>query len=80
MFARLRKVKNLFISEIEECMSQPCRNNGSCREAVNGYTCACESGYSGTNCEKGQIIYTVTFVTHDEMISTLINMSISGHH
>ncbi|KAH3730367.1 hypothetical protein DPMN_056351, partial [Dreissena polymorpha] len=36
---------------INECTtSNPCRNGGSCNNAVGSYTCACNPGYSGTNC------------------------------
>ncbi|WAR08268.1 FBP1-like protein, partial [Mya arenaria] len=36
---------------INECLSNPCRNNGVCSDQVNSYTCACAPGYTGDDCE-----------------------------
>lgn len=35
------------------CDSSPCQNGGYCYEQDGGYTCECEHGYRGENCEKG---------------------------
>ncbi|XP_055282839.1 vitamin K-dependent protein Z [Moschus berezovskii] len=32
------------------CASQPCLNNGSCRDSIRSYTCTCAPGYEGPNC------------------------------
>ena len=42
-----------FSTDIDECMSAPCFNGGSCGDAVNGFECACVPGYSGSLCETG---------------------------
>lgn len=34
-----------------ECLSNPCLNEGTCIEQVNGYQCRCMPGYTGTRCE-----------------------------
>lgn len=31
-------------TDINECESKPCLNGGSCRDLINGYTCACRQG------------------------------------
>ena len=31
-------------------------NNGFCTDGVNSYTCACQTGFTGTNCETSKII------------------------
>ena len=49
------KSLNSFI-EIDECVSNPCQNGGTCKDAVNSYTCQCKPGYQGDNCGKGNII------------------------
>lgn len=43
----------LFVSDIDECVSQPCQNNGTCIDLINGYTCTCTDGFSGINCTNG---------------------------
>lgn len=35
---------------IDECISQPCQNNGTCVDQHNGYKCFCLSGDFGQNC------------------------------
>lgn len=43
-----------FISEytdINDCLSGPCQNNGICTDLVNDYRCDCVAGFDGTNCE-----------------------------
>ncbi|KAK3739937.1 hypothetical protein QZH41_015978, partial [Actinostola sp. cb2023] len=50
----VRPVAKLCILEeghINECVSSPCANGGSCEDQVNGYKCACVTGYEGKNCE-----------------------------
>ncbi|XP_042333974.1 protein crumbs homolog 2 [Sceloporus undulatus] len=35
---------------VDECISQPCQNGGSCVDLVNSYECHCLPGYSGVEC------------------------------
>ena len=35
----------------EECDSNPCFNDATCEDRVDGYICRCKSGYSGSRCE-----------------------------
>ena len=37
---------------IDECVSTPCLNGGTCRDALNSYTCFCVPGYEGQRCER----------------------------
>ena len=47
----------LISSDIDECASAPCNNNGSCEDLTRGYRCTCEQGYTGVNCETGKLSF-----------------------
>ena len=39
----------------KQCLSNPCQNNGVCREGWNRYVCDCSgTGYLGRSCERGK--------------------------
>ena len=42
-----------YLTDIDECSSNPCQNEGTCYDMLNQYTCTCEQGFTGTNCEAG---------------------------
>ena len=48
-------IYNLFLENIDECLSEPCQNGGTCNDSANGYMCLCAHGYRGDSC-KGKII------------------------
>ena len=43
----------IFVSytDIDECVSAPCHNLGTCVDGIDGYTCYCIDGYAGDLCE-----------------------------
>jgi hypothetical protein len=45
----------IFVTDIDECLPSPCQY-GTCQDLPNGYTCTCDHGYTGTNCEIGKIL------------------------
>lgn len=42
------------ISDFDECIALPCKNDGTCTDGVNDYTCLCVPGYSDKNCSTSQ--------------------------
>ena len=44
-------INSVLFSDIDECNSDPCQNNGICNNGVNRYTCQCPNGISGSNCQ-----------------------------
>ena len=43
------------ISDIDECLSNPCDNAAPCTDGIDKYTCTCIPGYEGVNCQLGQV-------------------------
>src|SRR5690606_38406446 len=39
-------------TNVNECASSPCLNNGTCVDAVNAYTCQCSINFSGLRCDQ----------------------------
>ena len=37
--------------EINECLSDPCQNGGTCQNTLGSYTCTCGEVWQGPNCE-----------------------------
>ena len=38
------------IVDIDDCVDVHC-NNGACIDFVNGYSCSCNDGFQGENCQ-----------------------------
>lgn len=39
------------LSDIDECLSSPCANGGTCTDEVNGFSCVCAKGWAGPTCQ-----------------------------
>ena len=46
---------HFYFPDIDECASVPCSNNGFCEDVTNGFKCSCKPGYTGINCETGNL-------------------------
>lgn len=51
-------------TDINECVSSPCRNGATCVNLVNAYKCTCPTGYTGTNCDRNQLFYIQLLINH----------------
>ena len=45
------KYFNIEFSDINDCDPNPCKNNGTCIDALNGNSCECVAGFNGSDCE-----------------------------
>ena len=46
---------NFVSSDINECISKPCRNGGTCTDKLDGYDCTCANGYAGSACQTSEL-------------------------
>ena len=51
--ASINFLRYLLKTDIDDCSSHPCKNNGTCTDRVNRFNCNCEPGFNGTQCETG---------------------------
>ena len=40
-------------TDIDECATSPCIH-GSCEDKINDYTCTCDPGWKGKDCDTGK--------------------------
>lgn len=55
------------LSEISTCASAPCLNGATCFESnsiFGGYFCLCATGFIGTHCENGIVVFDTATTTH----------------
>lgn len=55
-FATMLKFTFVVFVEIDECTPTPCKNNASCIDGINSYTCKCKPGFTGKHCSKGIVV------------------------
>ena len=71
-----------FIVDINECESNPCENGGTCTDMEDGYGCECKSGFTGLQCETGNLPFflkknlCVVFYHHSIVIMQIQGMVI----
>ena len=53
-FLKSNNVINL-LSDINECVANPCQNNGTCYNTMGSFTCTCAAGYDGDTCQNGKL-------------------------
>jgi hypothetical protein len=54
-----------FFSDIDDCAlnNNPCLNGAQCTDQIDDYSCACNPGYDGKNCENSKLLNSSTQVT-----------------
>ena len=41
--------------DIDDCMENPCNNNGTCIDGIASYKCECPLGFEGQDCETSKL-------------------------
>ncbi|XP_023604535.1 coagulation factor X-like [Myotis lucifugus] len=41
----------------DQCESNPCLNQGRCKDGLGEYNCTCQEGYEGRNCELREFLF-----------------------
>ena len=44
-------VSKFFLTDTDECVSNPCLNGGTCIDGVYNFTCVCPGAFVGHRCE-----------------------------
>lgn len=52
-YITMERMAPSFISEIDQCTSTPCLNNGTCSSRNGTFDCTCSKGWIGRMCEQG---------------------------
>ena len=42
---------------VDECISLPCQNGGTCLDGITSYQCTCVDPFTGGDCESGKLCY-----------------------
>ena len=55
-------------TDIDDCVSNPCKFNGTCVDKIADYTCDCIKGFRGKDCEESKsknlyILFDKTWMT-----------------
>lgn len=45
-----------FFSDINDCISDPCGNGGTCIDGVNSFQCLCHDGWQGQLCDMSEFL------------------------
>ena len=60
-----------WISDINDCTSNPCRNGGTCIDGINNsYACTCLPGWTGLTCETSKAGLILNFLDHSSVTNT----------
>lgn len=44
------------MADVNECLQNPCSNSVTCQNVPGSYTCVCNSGWTGQDCDIGKFI------------------------
>ena len=47
-------ILNMQFTDIDDCAGVTCSGHGQCVDGVASYTCECDVGYTGNDCQTGK--------------------------
>ena len=56
--------------DIDECEGRNCSEQGECQDGIDDYTCNCNNGFTGKDCETGTVASQISDAT--EIFSLLL--------
>ena len=60
----------VFYVDIDECSSDPCKNEATCIDGVNMFSCFCAQGFTGPLCDIGQSSNYISFFNYSALSCT----------
>jgi len=46
-----------YLLDVDDCLSAPCVNGGTCADMLNDFTCVCVEGYTGKDCSTSEHLF-----------------------
>jgi len=68
-------------TNINDCANNPCKNGGTCQDAVNAFTCNCSSPWSGSTCQNATLTINPTakgFYADASWFPPTVNNTVTG--
>ena len=56
------------VSDIYECLNDPCLHDGNCSNTRGSYICTCVPEWTGNNCQTGNLPNTVSHFSYAPLI------------
>ena len=58
----------IFFSDVDECLNDPCLNDGTCNNTEGSYFCACMDGWTDFNCQTSKKQFKDNYISQRFMI------------
>ena len=58
--------------DIDECISNPCITNATCKDGINSYTCTCNYGFTGDGTTCTGIICMMVYDKQNSIVNLVL--------